>query len=132
MDNLIIELYANYRKDPDSFYLNEEIWLELAKQENTSVTQVFDLFFSRLAYLYSTGCIDYYFGDIIANEAFSHWVISFDENHKNTGFPPKFWQVYLAFDDGEYHRKDDKSDDPVVEHTNPQIFDFLKEHNIKN
>jgi hypothetical protein len=44
-----------------------------------------------------------------------------DEPH-----PDLFWQVYLAFDAGEYHRREDKSDDPVAEHTEPAIADIAK------
>lgn len=32
-----------------------------------------------------------------------------------------FWDVYLCFDDGEYHRLADKSDDPVEDFTRPGI-----------
>lgn len=36
-----------------------------------------------------------------------------------------FWDVYLAFDAGEYFRTEDHSDDPVAEHTVPLIKAFL-------
>lgn len=35
--------------------------------------------------------------------------------------PDLFWRVYLAFDAGEFHRRGDKSDDPVSEHAGPAI-----------
>ena len=40
-------------------------------------------------------------------------------------FPRKFWEVYEAFDAGEFHREADESDDPVNEHTRPMIEEIL-------
>ena len=34
--------------------------------------------------------------------------------------PNFFWSVYLAFDAGEYHRRADKSDDPLPSIPNPR------------
>jgi hypothetical protein len=36
-------------------------------------------------------------------------------------WPTLFGRVYEAFDAGEYHRHEDKSDDPVAEHTDKMI-----------
>ena len=36
-------------------------------------------------------------------------------------WPTLFGRVYDAFDAGEYHRHEDKSDDPVAEHTDKMI-----------
>ncbi|MCR9085162.1 MAG: hypothetical protein NXH97_00315 [Rhodobacteraceae bacterium] len=36
-----------------------------------------------------------------------------------------FFDVYLAFDAGEFHRKSDRTDDPVQDHTKPQIQEIL-------
>lgn len=35
--------------------------------------------------------------------------------------PEPFFEVYEAFDAGEYHRKPDRSDDPAAEFTDPAI-----------
>ena len=35
--------------------------------------------------------------------------------------PALFWEIYLAFDSGEFHRTRDRSDNPVAEHTVPAI-----------
>ncbi len=40
-------------------------------------------------------------------------------------YPKLFGRIYEAFDRGEYHRREDKSDDPVAEHTKPAIAAIL-------
>src|SRR5690242_9837119 len=42
-------------------------------------------------------------------------------------WPPLFNRVFEAFDAGEYHRHDDKTDDPVAEHTDRMIATILSE-----
>ncbi|WP_105371835.1 hypothetical protein [Neorhizobium huautlense] len=39
--------------------------------------------------------------------------------------PEPFYEIYIAFDAGEYHRRPDKSDDPVAEFTNPDIAELV-------
>lgn len=43
---------------------------------------------------------------------------------------PPFWDVYDAFDAGEYHRRADRTDDPVAEHTDPMIAEILARHPV--
>lgn len=42
--------------------------------------------------------------------------------------PYPFYDVFEAFDAGEYHRKTDKSDNPVAEHTDPMIAELLAKY----
>lgn len=51
-----------------------------------------------------------------------HTVISMADDLR----PDLFWQVFSAFDAGEFHRREDKSDDPVAEHTEPAIADIVR------
>ncbi|MGR3624276.1 hypothetical protein [Pseudophaeobacter sp.] len=44
---------------------------------------------------------------------------------KTTDLPSPFWDVFEAFDAGEFHRKADKSDDPIKEYTDPMIAQIL-------
>src|SRR6478735_11137150 len=43
--------------------------------------------------------------------------------------PPILWDVFTAFDAGEYHRTTDQSDDPVGEFTNPAIAKIVSRFN---
>ncbi|WP_166417544.1 hypothetical protein [Cochlodiniinecator piscidefendens] len=44
---------------------------------------------------------------------------------KTTDLPPPFWDIFQAFDAGEFHRNADKSDDPVKEYTDPMITQII-------
>lgn len=39
--------------------------------------------------------------------------------------PEPFFEIYEAFDAGEFHRKPDKTDDPVAEFTDPLLADIV-------
>ena len=45
---------------------------------------------------------------------------------KTKDLPSPFWDVFQAFDAGEFHRAADKSDGPIKEHTNPMIDNILR------
>ncbi len=74
---------------------------------------VYDEFARYLAVAFHEGRLPFAFCDAIMNDLDA--VITTADDMR----PALFWQVYLAFDAGEYHRRDDKSDDPVAEHTDP-------------
>jgi hypothetical protein len=40
-------------------------------------------------------------------------------------WPNLFWRVFEAFDAGEFHRKPDKSDDPIAGFTDPEIANIV-------
>ncbi|MGB0906176.1 MAG: hypothetical protein ACPGVT_01690 [Maricaulaceae bacterium] len=132
MDEMIIKLYSEYIKLGDKFYLLNDTWSKLSVEKNIPLSETLDQFFTRLALMYNKGQINYEFGDICVNEAYGEWIFQDRSLKELVEFPPKFWQVYLAFDDGEWHRKEDGSDDPVAKYTDPQIRDFLREYNIVN
>ncbi|MEX0302736.1 MAG: hypothetical protein AB3N24_09965 [Leisingera sp.] len=48
-----------------------------------------------------------------------------------TELPSPFWDVFEAFDAGEYHRRPDKSDNPVADHTDPMIAELLTRYPIR-
>lgn len=128
MDEHILKLYDDFIKDGDEFFLSQDTWLDLSKLKSLSIEVTFNLFFTRIAYLYNQRRVNYEFCDLLINAAYGEWLFSHDV--VSVGFPPMFLQVYEAFDAGEYHRKDDMSDDPIAEFTNPLVQTFLIENNI--
>lgn len=73
----------------------------------------------RLARRYADGQLSFELADAIANELY---VLPIAYSARTDNFwPPLFWEIYLAFDSGEFHRTHDRSDDPVAEHTAPAI-----------
>jgi hypothetical protein len=70
---------------------------------------------AELARGYSEGRYCFEFCDRLVNTLFQIWVT------RQSPRPELFLRVYEAFDAGEYHRRTDKTDDPVADHTDPAI-----------
>lgn len=68
---------------------------------------------------YHAGELTYTFCDGAMNDLWSSVQEGFrpDDNE----LPEPFFEIYEAFDAGEFHRKYDKSDNPVAEFTDPAI-----------
>ena len=76
---------------------------------------VYDEFARYLAVAFHERRLSFAFCDAVMNDL-EALISNADEMR-----PDLFYQVYQAFDIGEYHRLNDKSDDPVAEHTDPEI-----------
>jgi hypothetical protein len=47
----------------------------------------------------------------------------------NENRPDLFWSVFLAFDEGEYgHREDRTGDDPIAKYTRPMIAQIVTKY----
>lgn len=68
---------------------------------------------------YRDGQLTYEVADAIMNDL---WPIFLD---RSSDVVSPFWDVFEAFDAGEYHRCPDRSDDPVVAYTDPMIAELL-------
>ena len=124
MEEFITKLYADFKSEGDEFYVSTDTWRQLSKEVSLSLTATFDRFATHLADMYDKGVLNYEFCDSLVNMAWSDWLDPFNDE-KGNAWPNDFFEVYEAFDAGEYYRKDDKSDDPVADHTDPMIKDFL-------
>ena len=125
MEEFIAKLFLRFKSDTDKFYVSTDAWRQLSKDVSLTLTETFDHFGTQLAKMYDQGVLDYEFCDSLVNIAWSDWLDPFNDE-KGNSWPKDFYEVYEAFDAGEYYRKDDKSDDPVAEHTDPMIQDFLE------
>ncbi|CDZ30826.1 Hypothetical protein NGAL_HAMBI490_56980 [Neorhizobium galegae bv. officinalis] len=67
--------------------------------------------------------LDYTFCDGLMNDLWSAVLEGFGPG--TTQVPEPFYEIYIAFDSGEYHRRPDKSDDPVSEFTDPAIAELV-------
>lgn len=77
----------------------------------------------QIARLYNDGELTYSFCDALMNDLWSAAQAGFGAGSNHV--PQPFFDIYEAFDAGEYHRKPDKSDDPVAEFTNPVIAELV-------
>ena len=84
-------------------------------------------FKGKIAKTYQAGLITFDLGDDLMNQ-FWAWMID-DEFLESTGnrIPNPAFDVYLAFDEGEFHRSgDSESVDPVRKYTDPAIDEFAQ------
>ena len=123
MKKILSQMYSSFQKNKDEFHVYPDFWDDITA--NLQPIEAFNLFATELARLYEKRILDYEFCDFLINEAWSEWMFTFLEQNENT-IPVDFYEVYEAFDAGEYYRTKDKSDDPVADHTNPQIKQFLE------
>ncbi|MEI2299754.1 hypothetical protein [Ensifer sp. MJa1] len=77
----------------------------------------------EIARKYHHGALTYRFCDGVMNDLWSAVQAGFGSGH-NT-LPQPVYEVYEAFDAGEYHRAEDGSDDPIADFTDPHIADLV-------
>lgn len=73
----------------------------------------------EIATMYDRGEITYSFCDDVMNDLWG--VVLQGLGDGPVQLPQPFYEIYEAFDAGEYHRAKDGSDDPITEFTTPLI-----------
>ena len=76
----------------------------------------------QIARMYHRKELNYPFCDSVMNDL---WRQVRDGLRSGQPVPEPFYEIYLAFDAGEYHRKADKSDNPITEFTDPWIAELV-------
>ena len=80
----------------------------------------------EIARKYHAQQLSYTVGDSLMNDL---WRAFLEGIPRQRGLVPEpFYSVYLAFDAVEYFRTEYRSDDPVVDHTDPWIAEILQEN----
>lgn len=100
----------------DDISVNFDLIDDWAWRCGLSVRRFLDEIAIRMARGFDCGEFSYEFCDAVVNDLYGVCV-----HERMQEFPPLFWEIYEAFDAGEYYRKPDQSDDPVAEHTIPMI-----------
>jgi hypothetical protein len=80
-----------------------------------SRSQLFDEIAKLLALGYNASELSFDFCDVVVNDLASPVT-----NTSGTG-PQVFWNVYSAFDEGEYYHGNNRDEDPVEVYTRPMI-----------
>ncbi|MDG6078870.1 hypothetical protein E3U23_06650 [Erythrobacter litoralis] len=122
--------------------ISENDVFQWATQRDQTAGNFLDSFGFELATRFHRGQLSYEFCDEVVNEL---WVILIGWIGKplSKPWPDTFYEVYDAFDAGEYHRKEDKTDDPVGDFTRPMITQIVRKclkrfsgsndnHNVSN
>lgn len=124
LKKFLINQYEKYKKSSDEYFLPEALFLAQCSKLELNFIEGCDALGIALAKLYNNRTIDYVFGDIVANDM-SAYMLSFVHDKEGQMWANHLWEVYEAFDAGEYYRTDNQEDDPVKEHTDPMIVEFL-------
>ena len=83
----------------------------------------------ELAKAYKKGVVTYGLADYLMNQIYSYMLQDSFLNASGNSLPSPAYDVYDAFDSGEWHRSNDAKDvDPVRKYTNPAIERVLNEY----
>jgi hypothetical protein len=91
-------------------------------QLGLSRSTLYDALALRLALRFHSNTLDFDFCDQVLNEI--HGITT----RRNEERPKLFWNVFLAFDAGEFYPAGSRSIDPVEAFTRPQIAKILQMH----
>jgi len=101
------------------------VWEEiddLLSETDLSPEEACDAFAAELAAGFGDSRLSYDLCDAVVNALFA-WITT-DKDHRT--IPASFWEVFNAFDEGEYRHPGDADDvDPSEKYTRTQIRDFL-------
>lgn len=89
---------------------------------NLSNQQFFNLVALIIAEKYAAGTLNYQVCDAIMNDLWGAWLSGVEADPR---LPCPFYEIYEAFDAGEYHRCPRQTDDPVKDYTDPWIAEIL-------
>jgi hypothetical protein len=119
-DVVMKDLHAIYQAGPDGHIpaglrLTENDirrWTDLLGE---SRAVLYDRIATYLARGFNNLELPFGFCDAVVNGIFAVSISAYE------GQPKLFWEVYLAFDEGEYYHDDKRDEDPVELYTRPEI-----------
>ncbi len=106
--------------NPHSYFFDEDVQRWAGGLVNDDFFNSISL---EIARRYHGGLLNFEVCDSIMNDL---WRIILRDIKAGARVPDPFFDIYLAFDAGEYHRTADKSDDPEFDFTRPMIADVLE------
>jgi hypothetical protein len=113
--DIIGELKTLYKSGTLDRHLTESDVLRWSTVGGRSRSQVFEEIAMFLALSFNTSELSFEFCDALVNDLFGPYT--------DTSRPKSelFWDVYLAFDEGEYYHDSNRDEDPVETYTRPMI-----------
>ena len=116
------ELIDVVASDPSQPITHEDV-MRLANMRG--LTAFYNSAGLEVAQRFHNGSLSYAIGDAIMNDL---WNLALDDldDLDAQQVPEPFYQIYEAFDAGEYHRTSNKAEDPVAEFTKPMITEILR------
>ena len=102
--------------------INKEMVSDWCSKTRLTREALYDSIALILAKGFQSGEFDFLFCDHVVNDL--HTIIDL----RNDSHPEFFYNVFLAFDEGEYYHAHDGTVDPVEKYTRPQIADILRKY----
>jgi hypothetical protein len=120
----IFDLLAS-RCDDDGFtYASSSEIENWASERGLSLPDFLDKIGIEIAKRYHSGQDSFELSDSLVNDLWGLLIFRV-ANNDDIRWPDDFYEVYNAFDSGEFHRLPDRSDDPQADFTMPLIAAFL-------
>ena len=102
-------------------HLTEEDVLRWSTESGWSRRQLFDEIAKRLALGFHASELSFEFCDAVVNDLFG------PVTNTSGPKPEVFWDVYSAFDEGEYYHNNNRDENPVEAYTRPMIDRIVRE-----
>ncbi|WP_157381216.1 hypothetical protein [Burkholderia ubonensis] len=112
-------LLSLYDEDPDQFDISQEYMERCAGPLGEVKPERFDALALELAHGYHDGKLSFAFCDSIVNIMVEK--VYSDAAAQRETWPFLFWEVFLAFDAGEFSRPGERHIDPAEKYTKPLI-----------
>jgi hypothetical protein len=123
-DDIIATLKSRYA--PGLSWTDRQVLLtdsdvqEWSGRVGLSNGDLYDALALELALRFNSNTLDFGFCDQVINEL--HGVITWRNDHR----PELFWNIFLAFDAGEYYHDGNRNIDPVEAYTRPEIAQIVQ------
>jgi hypothetical protein len=91
-----------------------------SNESGWSRSQLFDEIAKLLALGYNASELSFHFCDMVVNDLAS------PVTNTSPPRPQIFWEVYSAFDEGEYYHGNNRDEDPVEVYTRPMIAQIVE------
>jgi hypothetical protein len=123
MKAVLDEMMPNDHPENGTFRIVKEDVIRWAVAESLTLPDFYEKLALYLAKEYHQGRLSFEICDAIVNDL---WVVILHEHRGEFKIPEMFYEVFSAFDEGEYHHSKDKSDDPISDYTDPWIAEILE------
>ncbi len=122
--NAIFNLLASRCDDAGFTHADRNDINKWARERGLSLPDFLDRIGFEIADRYQAGQHTFQFCDSLVNDLWCA-LIELVVKNDDLRWPDDFYEVYEAFDAGEFHRLPDKSDDPESDFTKPLVAAFL-------
>jgi hypothetical protein len=124
IETIFSELKLRFKENGGLSIVKDEDIQRWSRALSISSVALYDKMALHLAQGFNNNELPFEFCDAVVNDI--HGIITF----KNEIRPVLFWEIFLAFDEGEYYHnnKEGRSQDPVVKYTRPQIAQIINKH----